>query len=212
MEIFITSGTHSFTDTDERIDECERNLDNPDAVFIEAPVGSFNRKEQVKLTLFAPLLMIMSYFWIDVVLRISKVFFGDDRKIERYFEDKYAADVIAVDISHFDEIRKNLILWSAANWLAITWPFVPIVPEISPISVAYLSILSFQSVIIFVSYLAGVHSFRNWFMANQMASYEGEYSEACFVTGKQHHKEIADRLSENSSVDVLNKHENHSNL
>lgn len=205
MEVFISAGTHSFTDTDSRIRECEERLGNPDVIFIEKPITTPSWKERAKGIFFAPLLMLTTHLWVDIVLRLSTAFFGDDDDIKEHFKETYDADVVPVDIPHIEHIQEQMVLWTTINWLAIIWPTVIFSPSALISGYSYISVIVFQGIIIFISYLAGVHSFRNWFMADQIVSYSNRYSKACFVTGKQHYSEVADRLSGYESVEIMNK-------
>lgn len=204
MDVYISSGTHSFTDHDSRIKKIKDKLSEPDVVFIEAPIESVSYKKQLVLFLFAPLLMFTTYLWTDVILRITKPLFGDDEKIDSYIVNEFSAKKIPVDVPHTAIIYENRVLWSLVNWLAIAWPFSITMPDIHPLSLTYANFLLFQGIIIFVGYLASVHNYRNQFMANQIAENSAQFSEACFVTGSKHHEPVAQALSKLDSVNVLN--------
>lgn len=207
MRVFIASGSHSFTDIDARIQECEEALNDPEVVFTEAPVRSPSKKERIELLLYAPLLMVTAYIWM-IFLSIFRIFLGDDRAIESYFKEEYDTDIVKVDISHVSTIQEGVSVWGPVNWFAILSPLFLLFTNIGVSSVSlrlYLWFLFVQGVVIFLGYLAGMHAYRNLFMAEKIAEHQSEYSEGYLVTGERHHRPIKNRLSEKSSITVVDE-------
>ena len=209
MDLYISSGRHSFTDHDSRIHACEAALTQPDVVFVEAPTQSITLTRRLQLFCYAPLLLAVEVLWISALLRGSRLLFGDDSQIDQHLVREHGAELIHVDIPHLVLINDNRWLWAAVNWLAIGWP-VWIFSGTSLLSLQYLSCLLFQGLILLVGYLAATHSFRNQYIAREISHHAKTFTEGCLVTGQEHHEGVAHELADATDVSVLNPCQNES--
>lgn len=200
MDLFISSGPHTFTNHEKRISRCETALDSPDVMFVETSIRKIDLKNHIVLFVFAPLLVGANFLWESIILRLATSFFGDDTKIDRYFENEYDASIIPVDIPHTTYIYDNRRLWAILNWSIIIWSG-SIFPWLSKSHVVFLII---QALILLLGYVAAAQPFRNRHIADQIASYSDEFTNGCFITGSAHHEPVAKMLQDNEDVDVLN--------
>jgi hypothetical protein len=177
----------------------EAQLDEPEAVFIEGSGQVPTLREFCTAFMTAPLVMMAFSLYVFVLLPVLQRLFGDDRQVEKQIISSYGAEKVPVDAPKLPFIIDNWKLWSLSNWLLIV-STLNYVSGTAPILV----MIGIQSVAMFVAYLAGIHAARNDHIAEEIARHSDRYSQGVFVTGKEHHSQVAELLEEYDSVQVLN--------
>jgi hypothetical protein len=203
MDLYISAGRHSFTNHEERIEDVERVLEDPDVVFIESATRSVSKRQYILLFAIVPLLLGITKLWFWM-LSASKLVFGDDKKVEGHFINEYGADEVPVDIPHRYRISDMRALWGLGNWLAILWPLSVLNQSVFLIPVTYLKFIFFQAVIIFISYLASTLPSRDRHMANQIIRRADNYEEGLLVTGREHYDGVINCLRERENINLVN--------
>lgn len=203
MQLYIDSGTHTNNDINERIIRIESRLDSPDAVFTEESNEPPSTTKKLAHILLAPLLVGMMIIWADIILRILKPIFGDDRDIEDHLEQEHGAKKLPVDSPKLDTITETPKLHIAANWLLISISLL--IWAVHGTAILTLVSLPFVSgFALMMTFLGSIHESRNSHIARAIANHASHYDEACLVTGEDHHEPVAEILEDYPEVTVLN--------
>jgi len=202
MRLYIDSGTHSFTDEQERINSVKSHLSSPTAVFTEDSTSAATWRDKLSYLLIAPLLIGTMLLWVHIILPFSRLFFGDDTAIEDYLVDEYSVIKIPTDKPKLDIISENTRLHLAANWLPIIITIILWRVQENPTLI--LVVLPFIiGVALFLTFLGSVNEVRDSHIASEIEGHANDHDEACLVIGEGHHEPVADYLATVDTVTVL---------
>mgnify|MGYP000551381169 CR=1 FL=1 len=202
MRLHIDSGTHSFTDTSERISKIESNLSSPDVVFTEDSTADYTFIDVFRVLPIAPLLLTAMLVYV-IGLRILQKLRDSDSEIVEHLETEYDADVVPTDKSKIDLITGLSKLHVTANWgLLIVIYLTYLLFDLPLIVLIYL--LAISAMALFLTFLSGVHQTRNEHIGAEISDHVDDYQEACLVTGGDHHEGVGNLLKDYQGLDVLN--------
>jgi len=205
MKLFISSGTHLFTDTESRIDEIDEKLEELDVVFAEAREGNIPITERIQNWLWNPLILTALASWLISLSALGKVITSDQEIIEQ-LEDR-EIDSVSVDKPVHQIFTEQRRTWGAANWSMIVLPVILVVKSSNSVVIMFSVVLLIVSAIgLLFAFLAGSNSERNIHMVLKIREFakEDEIDQACLIVGEYHKSDIIDFCKQFDNIEVVN--------
>lgn len=208
MDLFVSSGSHYGTNVGGRIQEINENTEKIDVVFIERSDDEIGIRNQILLTLYAPL----SFGFTVILLKTFRVLIGrysSDTEIVGKLEEKYDPDIIHVDIPHSVLMYKNRRAWALTNWFAILYPLILSFYYSDQISVlptvnnGVILFWVFIPLLVLITYLSSTLPFRDSYMVDNMEKNAVDYDEGCLITGARHSPGVVRRVKESKQISLV---------
>ena len=209
MELYISGGKHLWTDAEDRLEEIEDTIGEPDVIFVETRERTHNIKRRIINWFSAPVLLASLTTWL-AFMYIGSFFFQSDDEITAELQQKYNLEPIPVDKPVHSILTNQIRDWAIANWTALILPIMSFyfIPGLIGIIIGAFA-LTTVAVPLTIAYLCGVNDERNLYMVTRIveSSEEDEYNCGCLVTGGKHSGSIHNIAHHFSGIEVVSRHQ-----